>query len=84
MAIRFTPATLAVTTLMWAEATMGYFPPGTYEPTLFTGMFRWPRITPGIVSCSTSRSADFWIRAKLRICVCANSTSARSLALTRA
>ena len=27
--IRFTPATLAVTTLIWAEATIGYLPPGT-------------------------------------------------------
>ena len=27
--IRFTPATFAVTTLMWAEATIGYLPPGT-------------------------------------------------------
>ena len=26
---RFTPATLAVSTLMWAEATIGYWPPGT-------------------------------------------------------
>ena len=34
-------------------------------------------------SCSTSRSAAFWISAKFRICACANSMSARSRGLTR-
>ena len=37
-ATRGTPATFAVSTLMCADATIGYRPPGTYAPTADTGM----------------------------------------------
>src|ERR1700731_4980406 len=76
---RLTPATLAVTTLIWADATIGYLPPGTYAPTLLTGMFLCPSRTPGMVSISMSVSAllgdwengaqAFWANSNARITV---------------
>ena len=33
-----TPATFGVITVMWADASMGYRPPGMYEPLEPTGM----------------------------------------------
>src|SRR5438309_109593 len=72
---RLTPATLAVTTLIWADATIGYLPPGMYAPTLLTGMFLCPRRTPGMVSISMSVSALLCAWANVRICFWANSIS---------
>src|SRR5207249_3114003 len=53
--MRSRPATLAVTMPISAQATRGLRPPGTYAPTDWTGMSRWPRVTPGCRSTSNSR-----------------------------
>src|SRR6266571_9084923 len=47
-------------------------------------MWRWPRMTPGSVSTSTSLSAARWISEKLRIWDCANWMSSIACAETRA
>src|SRR4051794_10368396 len=44
----------------------------------FTGMWRWPRITPGKVSTSRSFMVSRCFCAKPRTCACANLMSSRS------
>lgn len=64
---RPTPATFAVVMLMSAEATRGYRPPGTYAPTVATGISFWPSRTPSCSSTSNSVRLARWRRANAAI-----------------
>jgi hypothetical protein len=74
--MRFTPATLAVSTLMWAEATSGYLPPGhvaadrVHRDVAVAEHHARQRLDLDVLQRESR-----WICAKWRICACAKRMS---------
>ena len=74
---RSTPATFAVTTVMWAEAVSGSARRGC-SPGRGDGRCFCPRKTPGWVSTSNARIDSSWCCAKVRTLACTVRRSSRT------